>query len=130
MSSPEKVKVYVYSVKEIPMQNYIDVEAIGHPCSQAGDPEMRARNGLKGYPRWDGVSGYLSDEEKKAIELAAQFCEQNTFDLEIVDLANIGFAKRAKLFLRGVRKTPAITFRGETFTDLSSIEELKTLLQK
>lgn len=127
MSSLEKVKVYVYSLKEIPIQNYIDMEAIGHPCSQAGE---RAFDGLKHYSTWDGVSGYLSDEQKKAIELAAQFCEENRLDLEIIDLANVGFAKRVKLFLGGVRKVPAITFRGEIFTELSSIEKLKTLPQK
>jgi hypothetical protein len=72
------------------------------------------------------VSGYLSDKEKRAIELAAQFCEENKLKLEIIDLANVGFAKRVKLFLSGVRKVPAIAFKGEIFTDLSSIEKLKT----
>ncbi|MDH5782635.1 MAG: hypothetical protein OEZ35_03075 [Candidatus Bathyarchaeota archaeon] len=127
MSSSEKVKVYVYSLKEIPTQDYVDMESIRHPCSQAGE---RAFDGLKNYPRWDGVSGYLSDEERKARELAAQFCGENKLDLEIIDLANVGFAKKAKLFLAGVRKVPAIALRGEIFTELSSIEKLKTLPQK
>ena len=127
MSSLDKVKVYVYSLKEIHTRDYVDMESIRHPCSQAGE---RAFEGLKHYPRWDGVSGYLSDEEKKAIELATQFCEENRLDLEIIDLANVGFVKRVKLFLGGVRKVPAIAFRGEIFTELSSIEKLKTLLQK
>lgn len=129
MSSLEKVKVYVCSLKEIPMQYIVDVEAIGHPCSQAGDPEMRPRNGLKNL-RWDGVSGVLSDGERKAIELATQFCEENKLALEIIDLAIVGFAKRIRLFLAGVRKVPAIAFRGEIFTEFPSIEKLRTLPQE
>ena len=89
-----------------------------------------ARDGLRDYPRGDGVSGYLSDTEKKAMELAAQFCEENKLDLEVIDLANVGFAGRVKLFLGGVRKVPAIAFRGEIFTELLSIEKLKTSTQK
>lgn len=128
MSSLDKVRVYVYSWKGIPVQSYVDMESIRHSkCSQADE---RAFDGLKNYPGWDGVSGYLSDKEKKAIELAAQFCKENKLDLEIIDLANIGFAKRIKLFLAGLRKVPAITFKGEIFTGLSSIEKLKTLPQK
>jgi len=127
LSSSEKVKVYVYSLKEIPTKHYVDMESIRQPCSQAGE---MAFDGLKNYPRWDGVSGYLSDEERKALELAAQFCGENKLDLEIIDLTNVGFAKKAKLFLAGVRKVPAIAFRGEILTELSSIEKSKTLPQK
>lgn len=105
-------------------RDYVDMDSIQHPCSQAGE---RAFEGLRDLPARS--SGFLSDEEKKAVDLVDQFSRENELDFEIIDLANKGLIAKMKFFLKGW-KTPVITFKGETIEGFATKEELEALLQK
>jgi len=119
----DKIRVYVNSI--VPStRDYVDMESICHPCSQAGE---RALEGLQDLPARS--SGFLSDEEVKAVDLVEQFSAENGFESEIIDLANKGLITKMKFHLKGW-KTPVITFKGETIKGLPTKEELEALLQK
>lgn len=119
----DKIRIYVNSV--VPSaRDYVDMESIQHPCSQAGET---AFEGLKELPARS--SGFLSGEEIKAVDLVEQFSRENELEFEMVDLANKGLITKMKFFLKGW-KTPVIIFEGETIKGLPMKEELEALLQK
>ncbi len=66
----DKIRVYVNSVAPAAV-DYVDMKSVEHPCSQAGE---RAFEGMKNLP--PRSSGFLSDEERKAIEIVEQFCRE------------------------------------------------------
>lgn len=119
----DKITVYVNTI-EPSACNYVDMKSIEHPCSQAGE---RAFEGLKNLPARS--SGFLSDEEIKAVNLVQQFSRENGLEFETMDLANVGLIAKMKFYLKGW-KTPVITFRGKIIKGLPTKEELEPLLQK
>ena len=117
----DKIRVYINSI-EPSARDYVDMESIQHPCSQAGE---RAFQGLKDLPARS--SGFLSDEEIKAVNLVEQISRENGLESEIIDLANKGLIAKMKFFLKGW-KTPVITFKGESIKGLPTKEELEAML--
>jgi len=121
--SLDKIRVCVCSV-EPSACDYIDMKSVEHPCSQAGE---RAFERLKDFPAKS--SGFLSDTEKKAMELVGHFSKENGLGFETVDLANSGLATRMKFLLKGW-KTPVIAFQGKTIKGLPTKEQLEMMLRE
>jgi len=118
----DKIKVYVNSVQPSSL-DYIDMKSVEHPCSQAGD---RAFEGMKYLPAH--LSGFLSDEEIKAIGLVKRFCEETGLEFEVVDLASRTSITKMKFILKG-RKTPAVEFKGEII-EAPTKEKLEAFLSR
>lgn len=121
----DRIRVYVYS-QTLSTIDYVDFEGAKHACAQAGSS---AFSGLKHYSG-SMDDRYISEEEKEAIALARQFSKENGLEFEIVDLANCRFTTKTKLFFKGIRKVPTITFKGEKIVGPPTEENLKTLLGK
>jgi hypothetical protein len=117
-----KIQVYINSVKPSAV-DYIDMKSVEHPCSQAGE---RAFQGLRDFP-WH-LSGFVSDDEREAIDLVEQFSKENRLDYEIIDLANAGVATRLKFIMRRW-KAPIITWGKVTLKGLPTREQLERILK-
>jgi hypothetical protein len=121
----DRIKVYVYSTAVSTLE-FVDLEGARHACAHAGSSAFQ---GLKYYPGTMD-NRYLSEEERKAIDLVAQFSKENGLEFEIVDLANCGLMTKTKLFFKGIRNVPTITYRGKRIEGLPNEENLKALLQE
>ena len=119
----DKIRVYVSSVEPSTCE-YVDMHSLEHPCSQARD---RAFEGLQCLP--GKSSGFLSDEEMKAVDLVEQVSRENGLEFETVDLANSRFTVKMKFYLKGW-KTPLITYKGVAIKGLPTREELQAFLHK
>jgi len=119
----DKIRVYVNSIEPSAV-DYIDMKSIAHPCSRAGD---RAFEGLKNLPGHS--SGFISEEEKKTIDLVERFSRENGLEYEIIDLANAGATTQLRFIVKGW-KVPIISFGKETIKGLPTKEQLESMMQK
>jgi len=116
-----RIKVYINSV-ELSTLDFVDVLSLGHSCDQPGE---RISSGIKCMPR--GSSGFISDEERKAIDLVKQFSKENGLNYEIIDLTKAGPMTRLKFVLKGW-KVPVISIENETIIGLPTKEQLESIL--
>ena len=119
----DKITVYVQSI-EPSSTNYIDMHSVEHPCSQAGN---QAFTGMKHYPGHS--SGFLSDEERRTIELVEEFSREHDVKYEVVDLAKAGATVRLKFVIRSW-KTPVICCGKEILLGLPTREKLESMLKR
>ena len=118
-----RIKVYINSV-EISTLDCVDVLSLGHACDKPGE---RISSGIKHMPR--GSSGFISDEERKAVDLVEQFSEENGLNYEIIDLKKAGLMTRLKFVLKGW-KVPVISVENETIIGLPTKEQLESMLSR
>jgi hypothetical protein len=118
----DKIRLYINSVEPSAV-DYIDMKSVEHPCSQAG---KRAFQGLRNL-QWRS-SGFVSDEERKAIDLVEQFSRENGLEYEIIDLAKAGVATRLKFIMKGW-KAPTTIWEKETLKGLPTKEQLALILK-
>jgi hypothetical protein len=116
-----RIKVYINSV-ELSTLDCVDVLSLGHACDQPGE---RISSGIKHMPK--DSSGFISDEERKAIDLVGQFSEENGLDYEIIDLKKAGLMTRLKFMLKGW-KAPVISIENKTIIGLPTKEQLESIL--
>lgn len=124
----DKVKVYVYSLKEISPVEYVDMESARHACSRAGE---RVFAGLKKLPldNWDSWDSILPEDQRKVVHLVREFSEENGLEFEIIDLADSGFLTGLKLLVKRI-SAPSVAFRGKIIEGIPTREELGSLLRK
>jgi hypothetical protein len=118
-----RIKVYINTVKLSPL-DFANVMSLGHSCDQPGE---RISCGIKYMPK--DSSGYISDEEIKALDLLEQFSKENGLNYEIIDLAKAGPMTRLKFALKGW-KVPVISIENEITIGLPTKEQLGSLLRK
>ena len=75
------------------------------------------------------VSGFISDEERKAIDLVEQISKENGLDYEVINLTKAGQMTQLKFIAKGW-KVPVISIGNETITRLPTKEELASLLRR
>jgi len=122
----DKIKVYVYSLKNIPLVEFTDMESAGHPCSKATDKEVFGGIKKLSAGSWNGV---LSENEMKIINLVKEISEKHGLEFEIIDLADCGPMEKLKLIMKGI-KAPAIFFRDKIIQGTTTREELNRLLEE
>ena len=118
-----RIKVYINSV-ELSTLDFADPLSLGHPCDQPGE---RISSGIKHMPKHS--SGFISDEEKKAMDLVEQISRENGLNYEIIDLARAGSMTRLKFVLKGW-KVPVISIENETIIGLPTKEQLESILRR
>jgi len=118
-----KIKVYVKTV-EVSVLDFSNVLTLGHTCDS---PEERISSSMQHMPR--DLSGSISDEERKAIDLVEQFSKENGLDYEIIDLTKAGRMTQLNFIMKGW-KVPVISIGNETITRLPTKEELASLLRR
>jgi len=116
-----KIRVYINSVAPVAV-DYIDMKSIEHPCSKAGE---RAFEGMKNLRTRS--SGFLSDEERKAIEIVEQFCREKALEYEIVDLAYARATTQLKFILKRW-KVPVTSSGSKIIKGLPTRQQLESLL--
>jgi len=118
-----RIKVYINSV-ELSTLDFVDPLSLGHACDQPGE---RISSGIKHMPKRS--SGFISEEEKKAIDLVEQISRENGLNYEIIDLARAGSMTRLKFVLKGW-KVPVISIENETIIGLPTKEQLESILRR
>jgi len=98
--------------------------SLGHACDQ---PEERISSGTKHMPK--GSSRFISDEQRKAIDLVEQFSKENGLNYEIIDLNKAGLMTQLKFVLKGW-KVPVISIENETIIGLPTKEQLGSILRR
>jgi len=121
----EKIKVYISSLKGIPTLDYVDKDSMGHPCVTSRHDIC---SGLKDLPKgsWDG---YLTEDQRKAVDVVNEFCEENGLEYEIVDIENLSSLGKMKLLFKGI-KAPTIILKGKKIEGVPTKEDLKVLNEK
>ena len=109
---------------EVSALDFANVLTLGHACDSPGE---RISSGVQHMPR--DISGFISDEERKAIDLVEQFSKENGLDYEIIDLAKAGRKTQLNFIMKGW-KVPVISIGNETITRLPTKEELASLLRR
>ena len=100
------------------------MKSVEHPCPLAGE---KAFEGLKNLPPYS--SGFLCDQDIKAIDLVKQFSRENDLEYKIIDLADAGTTTRLKLVIKGWA-VPIISFVKEIVKGVPTKEQLESALQK
>ena len=122
----EKIKVYVYGLKEISGLDYVDDKSMGHPCvtGRGGD----IYTGFKHLPvgSWNG---YLPESQRKAVNIVREFCEENALEFEIVDIASLGFTEKMRIAFKKIR-APTIVFKEKKIEGVPTKEDLEILIAK
>lgn len=118
-----RIKVYINSV-ELSALDFADVLSLGHACDQPGE---RISSGTKHMPK--GSSGFISDEERKVIDLVEQFSKENGLNHEIIDLNKAGPMTRLKFVLKRW-KVPVVSIENETIIGLPTKEQLESILRR
>ena len=118
----DKIKIYIFT-SEPSAVDYSDMHSLEHPCSQAGE---RAFEGMKYMPVHS--SGFISDEERKAIDLVDRLSKESGLDYEIIDLAKSRQTTRLKFVMKGW-KVPVISIGKETIIGLPTKEQLECVLR-
>jgi hypothetical protein len=122
----DKIKVYVCSLKDISMENFVDRKSLGHPCARATDKELFA--GLRKLQA-GSFNGVLSQREVEILDLVEQVSAKHGLEYEIVDLADCGFRAKFKFLIKGV-KVPAIAFKDRILQGIFTEEDLEQMLQE
>lgn len=123
----KKIKVYISSIKDVSPLDYVDKDSMGHPCVTSRHGE-NIFTGFKHLPKgsWDG---YLTDDQRKVVDVVSEFCEENGLEYEIVDIENLSSLSKMKLVFRGI-KAPTIIFRGKKIEGVPTKGDLKALNAK
>ena len=121
----DKIKVYISSLRGISTLDFVDKDSMGHPCVTS---QHDVCSGLKHSPAgsWDG---YLTDTERKVLDVVSKFCKENGLEYEIVDITNLSSISKMKLVFRGI-KAPTIIFKGLKIEGVPTKEDLKVLIAK
>lgn len=121
----EKIKVYISSLKDIPTLDYVDKDSMGHPCVTSRHDIC---SGLKDLPKgsWDG---YLTEDQRKTVDVVNEFCEENGLEYEIVDIENLSSLGKMMLLFKGI-KAPTIILKGKKIEGVPTKEDLKALNEK
>jgi len=122
----DKVQVYVSSF-EISTLDYVDKDSMGHPCVTARHGE-NIFIGLKHVPQ-GLIDGYLTEDQLETIDVVGQFCEINGLQCEIVNMTNLGWLRKMKLVLQGI-KAPTTIFRGKRIEGPPAKEDLEALISE
>ncbi len=118
-----RIKIYINSVEPSAL-DFVDVLTLGHACDCPGD---RISSGVRHMPK--GSSGFISDEERKAVYLVEEFSRENGLDYEIIDLTKAGPLTRLKFVLKGWR-VPVVSVEGVTIVGLPTKEQLVHMLRR
>lgn len=122
----DKIKLYVCSLKDISMENFVDKESIGHPCARATDKELFVGLRKLQAGSWNDV---LSQREMQILNLVQQFSEKHGLEFEVIDLADCSFKLKLKFLMKGI-KAPAIVFKDKIIQGNPTREELEQLIQE
>jgi glutaredoxin len=121
----KRIVVYIYSLGQIPTQDFIDREGAIHACARAGSLPFEK---MAHYP--GDLNGHLlSVEEKNAIAAVEAFCKKNGYHFEIVDFAELNFLSKIKLKRKGVKTFPTISCGEKFLYGVPHEKELEELVQ-
>jgi len=117
----EKLKVYIHSF-EIPTVGFVDKEGAMHACAQA------QKTAFQGLAQRSSLLGnhYLCNEDAEVLMRVEDFCKNNGFEYNIVDLGNMSFLARLRLRVKGVN-APAVCCGEKILCGVPSEEDLKKL---
>ncbi len=118
-----KIKVYIRTFEISPLDSS-NLLTLGHACD---DPGKRISTGMQHMPR--NSSGYVSDEEREAIDCVERFSRENGLDYEIIDLTKAGPIKKLKFIVKGW-KVPVISVGNEAIMGLPTKEQLESILKR
>lgn len=123
----EKIRVYISNFKGVSTLDYVDKDSMGHPCVTSRHGE-NIFTGFRHLPKgsWDR---YLTEDQRKVMDVVSKFCEENGLEYEIVDIENLSSLSKMKLMFKGI-KTPTIIFRGKKIEGVPTKEDLKALNAK
>ncbi len=113
-----KVKIYVSSFRIASSQ--VDKAKV---CSQCG-PQHTGRIISQQLTHFHDSTCFLSEDQTKIVDTTVEICEENGLEYEIVDIENLGFLSKMKLFFKGIR-APTVTFEGKTIEGMPTREDLK-----
>lgn len=119
----DRIKVYISSFN-ISTLDYVDQKSMGHPCVTSRHGE-NIFAGFKHLPKgfWDG---YLTENQRKAVEVIHEFCEESGLEYEIIDIENLSSLGKMRLMFKGI-KAPTTIFKGEMIEGVPSKEHLRAL---
>ena len=121
----KKIRVYVYSVSQMPTTDFVDKEGAMHACAKAGNMPFET---LRHYPR--GVDeSLIFNEQKSAVLSVESLCKNSGYDLEVVDFAKLSFLSKMKLRGKGVKSFPAISCGERFLCEVSTEDDLKELVK-
>ena len=69
---------------------------------------------------------FLSEDQIKIVDTAVEICKENNLEYEIIDIGNLNFLSKMKLFFKGIR-APAVAFGGKKIEGMHTKEDLKAL---
>lgn len=118
----KKLKVYIHSL-EIPTVGFVDKEGAMHACARA------QKTAFQGLERFSSLGNRcLSDEQGEVLVRVEDFCNNNGLEFDVIDLGTIGFLRRLKLKMKGL-KNPAIRCGEKIVYGVPSEEDFKELLK-
>jgi len=117
-----RIKIYINSVEPTAL-DFVDVLSLGHTCDHPGE---RISSGMQHAPK--GLSDFVSDEERKTIDLVDRFSKENGLEYEIIDLAKAGQLTRLMFVVKGW-KVPVVRIGRKTIRGLPSKEQLESLVR-
>jgi len=117
-----RIKIYINSVEPTAL-DFVDVLSLGHTCDHPGE---RISSGMQHAPK--GSSDFVSDEERKTIDLVDRFSKENGLEYEIIDLAKAGQLTRLMFVVKGW-KVPVVRIGRKTIRGLPSKEQLESLVR-
>jgi hypothetical protein len=59
--------------------------------------------------------------------MTSEFCKENNFEMEVVDIANLKFLEKIRLAFKGI-KAPSIIFEDKVVNRKPTKEQLKALM--
>ena len=118
-----RLKVYVYSVGQIPTVDLVDKEGARHACAQAGSTPFE---GLAHYPG-EADRGVLPVEDRNAIIAVESFCRKNNHEFEVVDFTDLSFLSKLRLRRKGVKSFPAVACGEKCLYGVPTEPELREL---
>ena len=74
-----------------------------------------------------GSNSYLPNDQREIVNMTREFCKENNFEMEVVDIANLKFLEKMKLAFKGI-KAPSIVFEDNVVNKKPTKEQLKALI--
>lgn len=118
-----KIKVYINTIK-LSALDFSNVLTLGHACDS---PDERISSGTRHMPK--DSNQFISEDERKAIDLVEQLSREKGLHYEIIDLAKAGPLARL-MFIIKKWKVPVISIENETIMGLPTKETLESALQR
>lgn len=115
-----KLKVFISSIKTT---SCVDKSKICRFCGPGHNEEIINRE-LK---RFLGTGLLLSTKQRELLDVTREFCQNNDFELEVIDMTDLAFFDKMKLVFKGIR-APAICYEGNRVEGAISKERLEVLL--